>query len=371
MDIIHLLSGLQIGGLERAALRLARAGLEHGQAHGLVLYDRPFRSAALDFDPGPVPACFLPRGRGLDAGFIWRLARHLRGSGARVVHAHNDTALFYAVAAARLLGRRRPRVVGTFHSWPAQGSGRARLLNRLVAPLAPVAAVSQELADRLVQTGWLRRCGVIRNGIALPPPPLPDERQAWRRRLGVAGDAVLAGHVGRMDPVKRHQDLLAAAEALRDARPDLVFVLVGQGALLAEVQARAAQLGNVRVVPQVTDIPGLLGALDLFVLCSAHEGTPLALLEAMAAGLPPVATRVGGIPEMLGPDPAGLLVPPGNPAALAREIGRLAGDAGLRAALGAAARRRAADFSFEAEWAAYASLYAGTAGPGAGAGRLA
>ena len=370
MDITHLLSGLQIGGLERAALRLARAGLERGQAHGMVLYDRPFRSAVLDFDPGPVPACFLSRGKGLDAGFVWRLARHLRGSGARVVHAHNDTALFYAVAAARLLAR-RPRVVGTFHSWPAQGSGRARLLNRLVAPAASVAAVSQELADRLVETGWLRRCAVIRNGIALPPPPSPEAREAWRRRLGVARDAVLVGHVGRMDPVKRHQDLLAAAEALRDCRPGLVFVLVGQGALLAEIEARAARLGNVRVVPQVTDIPGLLGALDLFVLCSAHEGTPLALLEAMAAGLPPVATRVGGIPEMLGADGAGILVPPGNPAALAREIGRLAGDAGLRAALGAAARRRAAAFSFEAEWAAYASLYAGTAGPEAGAGRLA
>ncbi len=364
MHVTHLLSGLQIGGLERAALRLARAGLERGQAHDMLLYDRPFRSAALDFDPEPVPVRFLPRGGGLDAAFAWRLSRQFRAGGAEVVHAHNQTALFYAVAAARLLGRRRPRVVGTFHSWPAQGSGRARRLNRLVAPAASVAAVSRELADRLKAEGWLRRCRVIRNGAALHPPSAAA-RAAWRQRVGVADEAVLVGHVGRMDPVKRHQDLLQAAEMLRHGWPGLVFLLVGEGALRQEVGLRAARLGNVRLIPQVTDIPGLLQALDLFVLCSEHEGTPLALLEAMAAGLPAVSTRVGGIPEMLGRDEeAGLLVPPRDPAALARAIGRLAGDAALRAALGATARRRAAAHSFEAEWAAYASLYAGTAGPG-------
>lgn len=363
MHVTHLLSGLQIGGLERAALRLARAGLERGQAHDMLLYDRPFRSAALDFDPTPVPVHFFPRGGGLDAAFAWRLSRWLRASGAEVVHAHNQTALFYAVAAAWLLGRRRPRVVATFHSWPAQGSNRARRLNRLVAPAASVAAVSHELAERLTAEGWLRRCAVVRNGAELHAPSA-TARMAWRKRIGVAEDAVLVGHVGRMDPVKRHQDLLRAAEMLHGSRPGLVFLLVGEGALRAEIAQHAARLGNMRIIPQVTDIPELLQALDLFVLCSEHEGTPLALLEAMAAGLPAVATRVGGIPAMLGRDgEAGLLVPPRDPAALAGAIGRLAEDAALRAALGDAARRRAAGHSFEAEWSAYASLYAGMAGP--------
>ncbi|MBO1075482.1 glycosyltransferase [Roseomonas marmotae] len=358
--VTHLLSGLQIGGLERAALRLAGAGLRRAQRHEMLLYDTGFRSAALDFDPGPVPTHLLPRGPGVDLRFAWRLARHLRARGSEVVHAHNDTALFYAVLATRLLAGRRPRVVGTFHSWPARGSWKARALNRAVAPAASVVAVSRELASRLTRTGWLRRCGVIRNGIALEQRSGTQAERMWRRELGIPDQAVLVGHVGRMDPVKRHADLLRAAELLRPGHPEVMFLLVGRGALEGEIHARAAGLPNIRILPQVTDIPGLLRSLDIFVLCSAHEGAPLALLEAMAAGLPLVATRVGGIPEMLGEAaPAGLLVPPADPATLAREIAALARSPERRAALGRAAAGRAAEFSFEAEWSAYAALYAG------------
>jgi len=370
--VIHLLSGLQIGGMERAALRLASAGLQRAQRHDILLYDTGFRSTALDFDPGPVPTHLLPRQPGVDLPFAWRLARYLRARGSEVVHAHNDTALFYAVLATRLLAGRRPRVVGTFHSWPARGSWKARTLNRALAPAASVVAVSQELASRLTRTGWLRHCGVIRNGIALDTRSGTRAEGVWRRELGIPDQAILVGHVGRMDPIKRHADLLQAAVLLRQSHPEVMFLLVGRGALEGEIRARAVNLPNIRILPQVTDIPGLLRSLDVFVLCSAHEGTPLALLEAMAAGLPLIATRVGGIPEMLGEEaPAGLLVPPGDPATLAREIGALARNPERRALLGRTAAGRAAGFSFEAEWSAYAALYAGVPAGAAGPGGLA
>ncbi len=115
------------------------------------------------------------------------------------------------------------------------------------------------------------------------------------------------------------------------------------------------------MLSNVKDVASFLRSLDIFVLCSEHEGTPQALLEAMACALPIVATRVGGIPHVLDADglaPAGRLVPPLRPDRLAREIGRLARDRELRSRLGQLARSGSEAFSFDREWAQYAGHYA-------------
>jgi len=357
--IVHLLSGLQIGGKERAALRLARRAMLDGCRAALVLYDTPFRSAELDFDPGDVPTIHLKRGPGVDLRFARRLARQLRELGARVVHAHNDTALFYAVLAAMLALPRRVRVVASFHAWPSQGGRGARWLTRAAGTVASVAAVSEDLAALLVRAGWLGRCAVIPNGVDTDRFSPCGPTDHWRDRLGVGERDFLVGHVARFDPIKRHTDLLEAATWLAQARARIVLVLVGQGPLLNEMRSRAAGLPNVRFVAHVADMPPLLRSLDAMVLCSAHEGTPLALLEGMACGLPVVATAVGGVPHLL--RDAGSLVPPRDPHELTRALAALAADPALRARLGNAARRRSLDFPFETEWAAYARLYAGEA----------
>jgi glycosyltransferase involved in cell wall biosynthesis len=356
-DIVHLLSGLQIGGKERAALRLARRAMQDGRRAALVLYDTPFRSAELDFDPGDVPTIHLKRGPGVDLRFARRLARQLRYLGAQVVHAHNDTALFYAALAAMLALPRRVRVVASFHAWPTQGGRGARALTRAGSAIASVAAVSDDLAGLLTRAGWVGKCAVIPNGVETDRYTPSGATDRWRDRLGLDESDFLVGHVARFDPVKRHVDLLAAAECLSKAQPRIVFVLVGRGPLLNELRSRAAGLGNIRFVEQVSDMPPLLRSLDAMMLCSAHEGTPLALLEGMACGVPVVATAVGGVPYLL--RDAGLLVPPRNSGELARALTLLATDPALRTRLAEAARRRSLDFSFEAEWAAYARLYAG------------
>jgi glycosyltransferase involved in cell wall biosynthesis len=171
-------------------------------------------------------------------------------------------------------------------------------------------------------------------------------------------------HVARFDPVKRHADVVAAARLVRAAYPNAVFVLAGNGPLLASVQDLAHDLPGVRFVSNVPDIAALLRAASIFVLPSEHEAAPFALLEAMACGLACICTRVGGMPAMLADgsgEPSGLLVPRGDPAVLAAAIRRLLGDAGLRDALGARARARAAQFSFAREWETYRRLYTGDA----------
>src|SRR5579872_4156537 len=118
MRVVHFLSGLAIGGKERAALRLARHGIASGQDHQLLLFDSPFRSPMLDFDPGQVPTHFLPRKPGLDFGFARKVVHLLSELRPDVVHAYNDAALVYAAIALRVARSRHVRLVATFHNWP-------------------------------------------------------------------------------------------------------------------------------------------------------------------------------------------------------------------------------------------------------------
>lgn len=361
--VVHLLSGLAIGGKERAALRLAGRGLAEGGRQELWLFDTPFRSPELDFEPGVVPVRFLPRGSGLDLRFVRTLAREITARGVRAVHAHNDTALCYAAFACAALGRSTPRLVATFHTWPGHWTRAARLLTRWAGGRADqVAAVSDELTHRLVTQGWLRRCRTVWNGIDLDLFRPEGDDGGWHGRLGVAPGTPLILHLGRFDPVKRHADLVEAARLVQAAYPKAVFVLAGQGPLLASIQELARDLPRVRCVGNVPDVAPLLRAASVFVLPSAHEAAPLALLEAMACGRACVCTEVGGMPAMLADaqgQSCGLLVPPGDPDSLAGAITRLLGDEGLRAALEERARDAAARFSFAQEWATYRGFYAG------------
>ncbi|MDQ2805059.1 MAG: glycosyltransferase family 4 protein [Pseudomonadota bacterium] len=370
LSVVHLLSGLEIGGKERAALRLAGRGLADGGRHALWLFDTPFRSNELDFEPGDVPTRFLPRGSGLDLGFIRALAHGVAADGVGTIHAHNDTALCYGAFACALLGRRRaPRLVGTFHTWPGHATPAARLLTRWAGGRAvAVAAVSDELRHRLLTSGWLRHCRTVWNGIDLGLFRSDGTNGGWHRRLGVAPGTPLIVHVARFDPIKRHTDLIEAARLVHAAYPDAVFVLAGQGPLFAPVQDLARDLPWVRFAANVPDVAPLLRAASIFVLPSAHEAAPLALLEAMACGRACVCTAVGGVPAMLADydaaGPCGLLVPPGEPPVLAAAIGRLLGDTAMREQLGTRARAAAvARFSFEREWQTYCRLYAGEPPP--------
>ncbi len=365
MRLLHVLNGLEVGGKERVVLDLAARGRTLGWDVRLLLFDTPFRNETHDFAPGAVPYRFIRRGPGLDCGFALKLSRYIRAEAFDVVHAHNDTALFYCAFAGLWSGRRRARTVATYHARPGHATRAARLLTRwATSRISRVTAVSDELARHLVASGWAARCDTVWNGVDLQTfAPGPDDGK-WRSQLAIEPDALLVLHIGRHDAVKRHVDLLQTARLLTTHVPRLVFVLVGSGPLTPKIEAEARAIENVRVIARVLDVPSLLRAADVFVLCSDHEGAPRVLLEALATGCPVVTTDVGGCRSILTNRRGaicGVLVPPRSPQRLADAVLKLATDPGRRRVLADLGRERAADFSADVEWADYCSLWQGNA----------
>jgi glycosyltransferase involved in cell wall biosynthesis len=172
-------------------------------------------------------------------------------------------------------------------------------------------------------------------------------RDAGRAELGVPGGALVVGTVGNFTAKKDQATLLRAVAALPERGREVVLVLIGLGPLEDELRALAVELGiagRVLFPGSRDDVFALLPAFDAFVLSSRFEGLPIALLEAMATGVAPVATRVGGIPEVVTDGVDGLLVAPADPEALAGALERLLSDDALRGRLGESARDRALAF---------------------------
>jgi glycosyltransferase involved in cell wall biosynthesis len=274
------------------------------------------------------------------AGILVLRARVARQS-PDIVHLHLSSPIegVPALLAARLGGARHILTTEHAPAWypllrfysGAVKRTATRLLDAVVAVSESDASV---LRERFGLPPALLR--VIPNGI----PPLGDlpPRGEARARLGLPAGGIVVGYVGPLEAKKGLRDLLEGADRCRV--DGLVLVLVGEGSLAGELAEKAARLRFRLVLPgRVEDVRPYLAAFDLFAFPSLQEAMGRALLEAMAAGLPILATRVGGIPEALQNGAAGLLVDPGRPDQITGAIERLAGDAPLRDRIGAAARR--------------------------------
>jgi glycosyltransferase involved in cell wall biosynthesis/protein-tyrosine-phosphatase len=281
------------------------------------------------------------------AGMLKRLIKVLAARPFDVVHTHRYKDTVLGAIAARLTGV--PNVVRTVHGhpepaegWPALKLGIYEWLDRLALrrSASVIVAVSKNLADSLRRSGfWPGMITAIHNGTA-PIPPVPAEvRAAIRTELKIPADALVIGTVGRLVPVKGHVDLIRAIALALPRMPHAKLVIAGDGPLLGELTAMVGRLGIDQTcifTGHRADVHHLLAAMDVFVLPSLSEGIPMALLEAMSLGVPVVATRVGGIPEVVRDRVTGLLVPAGDDRALAEACLQLARYPDWAAEIGAA-----------------------------------
>jgi glycosyltransferase involved in cell wall biosynthesis len=267
------------------------------------------------------------------------------------VHAHGLRAgALTAVAVASARARRRAALIVTVHNAPPVGGVTGAIYRGLEVVVArradSVLCVSADLEERM------RAVGARRVGHAFVPAPSSsltvapgdvsaETRAAVRAELGASPDRPLVLAVGRLAPQKGFALLLDAAACWRDAHPEPLLVIVGEGPLEAELTGRAAALGlAVRFAGHREDVPALLAVADVFVLPSVWEGQALILQEALRAGVPIVATRVGGNPELAGED-AAVLVPPGDAPRFAAAVRAVLGDPALAARLRKAALEQA------------------------------
>ncbi len=367
MRVVQMIDTLETGGAQQLLVTYAQVARQHQQDATIVSLregDSPFgtllRNLGASVVAFPAGWMFAPRR-------LWRLAAFVRHGHYQVIHAH----LGYAIILAAVLGKlMRIPVVASLHSVGKEPPRRFDAIRRRMEKWAlrygaqRVIAVGEAVAEAHSDEVAPGRMVVIPNAI-LSAGDLPAEKRR-ALRVDMVGDPALRIiiSVGRLTAEKGFDDLLRALAQMRADYPSLAVVIVGRGAVYQKLQALIDELGlqgRAFLLGERHDVPELLVASDMFVLASYREGLSLSVLEAMAAGLPVVATDVGETARIVGHD-AGLVVPPGEPAVLAQAIASVLDNWELARQWGRAGKQRVdADYSPEVWFDRLMTVYRQTA----------
>lgn len=327
--VLHLINSFESGGTERQAVELLkRIDLSRFDIRLAALRNRGPLYSEIAYEFPEVPE--FPLTSFYDANAVRQLARLralIRRERIQILHAHDFYAGVIGSVAARLCGtkiivsqRHLKLSDRRVHDWGT------RFINRLADRIIVNSAAIRDyiLASENIESGKIT---VIRNGLRSPEnisdPNLDEQSHSLRHHLGLTADAKLIGCVANLSPVKGHRYFIEAASRVASAESNVHFVLVGEGMLRTEIEKQAASLGiadRVHLLGHRADAATLVSAFDLAVLASLHEGLPNAVMEAMAYGVPVVATSVGGTTELITDGETGYLVEPANAEALAERI---------------------------------------------------
>jgi glycosyltransferase involved in cell wall biosynthesis len=357
IKILRVIARLNIGG-PAIHVVLLTAGLDRRHFESVLVSgsENPGEGSMLDYalshgvQPVIIPEIvgeFSLGPRELRA--VAHLYRLIRRERPHIVHTHTAKAGFVGRLAARLA--RVPVVVHTFHGHVLHGyygflkthllrhmeRGLARLTDRVIAVSE---GVKQELETYSVATG--EKIQVVPLGLELDPFfNAPEGKGAFRREWQLNGVERLVGIVGRLFPIKNHHLFLDAATLVAKQESAARFAIVGDGVLRPDVERHARHLGladRVIFTGWRRDLPRIYADLDVLAVTSNNEGTPVSAIEAMAAGCPVVATRVGGLPDLIRDGETGYLVPPGDAPALAAALLHLLRDPEMARRMGETAR---------------------------------
>lgn len=292
------------------------------------------------------PHIIFPMRFAFDWANLIQLARYLKASRIKLLHTHGYRSDIVGLFCARIAGI---PAVTTLHGWTAT-DWRVRTYEwgqRLILPFfEAIIAVSEQIADQLVKQRGIApgKVRLLPNAVRIPQEDVDlTERHRVRRQFGCDPEALVVGFVGRLSSEKNPADLLKAISLLTPRLPKLVCWIVGEGPQRLSLERQAEELGIARQVSFLgfqADMGRIYQALDVLAITSRTEGTPLALLEAMSFGLPVVSMRVGGIGDLLDGGVEGLLVNPGDTAAMADSLARVLTDPQLAKELGRAARKK-------------------------------
>lgn len=347
--IAHVALQLETGGMERMLAEFARyADRRRYDVQFVALGSRGSIASAIESAGCRVTA--LNARHGIRPALVFRLARYVRDQRIDIVHTHNTKPLLYAGPAARLAGAKA--VIHTRHGQRHRSTPRQNLLFKLAARCADRMVCVSEDSRRLCRHEGVdpRSTHRIWNGI--------DPDHFSFKGPSARGPAVF---VGRLSIEKDVATLLKATAMIVGTHPTFRLQIAGAGSCRTDLSALADSLGlkgHVDFLGNVSDIAELLGRASMFVLPSLTEGLPLTVLEAMACGLPVVATRVGGTPEAVEHGVSGLLCEPQVPGQLAQAMQRLWNDPALGRKMGLAGRQRVTErFDVRTMVSRYESLY--------------
>lgn len=351
MNIAHVIESMEVGGAEVLVATLCR--LQHEQGHDVAVHCLSQAGPlARQLEEYGVPV------RVHNGLSNWRqvrsLARSFRESGRHVIHCHNVGATIFGAIAGKLAGA--PAIVSTRHG-SISPTGKRLWLSGMAGWLCDFVVAVGEPTRRVLASEWganPEKIVTVRNGAspartAAASAPLPEKH------------GLTAIMVARLTPPKDPATLLRAVALASRNVPDVHLWILGDGVLMPEVRQLISQLhlgDRVSLLGQRDDVRSCLAAADLFVLSSLSEGLPVSLLEALAAGLPFIVSKVGGMPEIAELSGAGIVVEPRNPEALAQALAKFATQRDELPKLGNAARHcYERHFTPERWTAAYLDLY--------------
>jgi glycosyltransferase involved in cell wall biosynthesis len=348
INLLQILTSFQIGGTERQVANLA-LGVDSSKFALHLACLRNFGELLADLERLHVPRPEFRIGKLYEPWTVWqalRLARYLRANRIQIVHSYGFYPNVFTVPVAKLVGA--PIIVASIRDTGNLLTPMQTRLQKLVCRFADCVLVNAEaIRENLLEQGYdPSKIVVIRNGIVMARFAKREPNERLRRDLGIPLSARLVAVFSRLNRMKGVQYFLDAAIVLAARFPDVWFLVAGDGGSRNELEEHARQLGlGQRIVFTGfrTDVPDLLSEATISVLPSLSEGTSNTLLESMAAGIPVIATRVGGNIEVVEDEVSGLLVPPRDSAALVAATGRLLEDPGMALRLGQAGLRRVSE----------------------------
>lgn len=357
LRILHILPKLTVAGAEKMAASLMVSLARSHDMAAISLYGRANSTIEAALDEAGIPVWYLDKRSGFDPAMFRAINKVIVSFQPDVVHSHLSV-LRYAMPS--LILRNVPLAIHTVHNMAEHEADRiGRMINKIAFKHKVVPVGISEVVGRSIEKTYGEPCRVmIPNGIPVEKyGHSPALRCLWRAKEALPEDAVVFTFVGRLETQKNPMLLVEAFRRVTDPRSHLVFI--GCGTLLRQLEKAVSLYGlekRVHFLGERMDIADALASADVFVLGSDWEGNPLSVMEAMAAGLPVIATRVGGVPELV--ENAGILIRPGDAGGFAGAMEYLLNNPQARADISRSARARAvARFRVEQMVEAYEALY--------------